>query len=26
MTMEALVGGKTSIFILTPCLSSDLCF
>jgi hypothetical protein len=26
MTLEALVGGKTSIFILTPCLSSDLCF
>jgi hypothetical protein len=26
MTLEALVRGKTSIFILTPCLSSDLCF
>jgi hypothetical protein len=26
MTLEALVGGKISIFILTPCLSSDLCF
>jgi hypothetical protein len=26
MTLEALVGGKTSIFILVPCLSSDLCF
>jgi hypothetical protein len=26
MTLEALVGGKTSIFILTPCLHSDLCF
>jgi hypothetical protein len=26
MTLEALVGGKTSIFILTSCLSSDLCF
>jgi hypothetical protein len=26
MTLEALVGGKTSIFILTPCLRSDLCF
>jgi hypothetical protein len=26
MALEALVGGKTSIFILTPCSSSDLCF
>jgi hypothetical protein len=26
MTLEALVGGKTSIFILTPRLSSNLCF
>jgi hypothetical protein len=26
MALEALVGGKTSIFILTPCLRSDLCF
>jgi hypothetical protein len=26
MTLEALVGGKTSIFILTLCLHSDLCF
>jgi hypothetical protein len=26
MTLEVLVGGKTSIFILTPCLRSDLCF
>jgi hypothetical protein len=26
MTLEVLVGGKTSTFILTPCLSSDLCF
>jgi hypothetical protein len=26
MTLEALVGGKTSIFILTPRLRSDLCF
>jgi hypothetical protein len=26
MILEALVGGKTSIFILTPCLLSDLCF
>jgi hypothetical protein len=25
MALEALVGGKTSIFILTPCLRSDLC-
>jgi hypothetical protein len=25
MTLEALVGGKTSIFILTPCLRLDLC-
>jgi hypothetical protein len=25
MVLEALVGGKTSIFILTPCLCSDLC-
>jgi hypothetical protein len=25
MTLEALVGGETSIFILTPCSSSDLC-
>jgi hypothetical protein len=26
MTLEVLVGGRTFIFILTPCLSSDLCF
>jgi hypothetical protein len=26
MALEVLVGGKTSIFILTPCLRSDLCF
>jgi hypothetical protein len=26
MTLEALVGGKTYIFILTPRLRSDLCF
>jgi hypothetical protein len=26
MALEALVIGKTSIFILTPCSSSDLCF
>jgi hypothetical protein len=25
MALEALVGGKISIFILTPCLRSDLC-
>jgi hypothetical protein len=25
MALEELVGGKTSIFILTPCLRSDLC-
>jgi hypothetical protein len=25
MALEALVGGKTSIFILTPCLRLDLC-
>jgi hypothetical protein len=25
MALEALVGGKTFIFILTPCLRSDLC-
>jgi hypothetical protein len=25
MALEALVGGKTSIFILTSCLRSDLC-
>jgi hypothetical protein len=25
MALEALIGGKTSIFILTPCLRSDLC-
>jgi hypothetical protein len=25
MALEALVGGKTSVFILTPCLRSDLC-
>jgi hypothetical protein len=25
MALEALVGGKTSIFVLTPCSSSDLC-
>jgi hypothetical protein len=25
MALEALVGGKTSIFILTPCLHSDPC-
>jgi hypothetical protein len=25
MALEAMVGGKTSIFILTPCLRSDLC-
>jgi hypothetical protein len=26
MALEALLGGKTSIFILTTCLSSDPCF
>jgi hypothetical protein len=26
MTLEEIVGGKTSIFILTPHLSSNLCF
>jgi hypothetical protein len=26
MTLEVLVGGKTCIFILTPCLRSYLCF
>jgi hypothetical protein len=26
MALEVLVGGTTSIFILTPCLRSDLCF
>jgi hypothetical protein len=26
MALEVLVGGKTSIFISTPHLSSDLCF
>jgi hypothetical protein len=26
MTLEALVGGKTSIFTLTPFLCSNLCF
>jgi hypothetical protein len=26
MALEALVGGKNSIFTLTPCLCSDLCF
>jgi hypothetical protein len=26
MYLEALVGGKTSIFIFTPCLWSNLCF
>jgi hypothetical protein len=25
MALEASVGGKTSIFTLTPCLHSDLC-
>jgi hypothetical protein len=26
MTLEALVGSKIFIFILTPCLNPDLCF